>query len=61
MSDAEVLRSDVLGWMRTSRERRNALLGEFEKSGISAAKLAALAGVNYQTFADDDFCAESPL
>jgi acetyl esterase/lipase len=32
-------------------ERRESLLNEFEKSGLSAAKFAALAGIKYQTFA----------
>lgn len=37
--------------MRTPPERRAALLAEFERSGLSAAKFAALAGVRYQTCA----------
>ena len=47
----EVLKSDALGRVRTPRVRREALLVEFEKSGVSARKFAALVGVNYQTFA----------
>ena len=47
----EVLKSDVLGRVRTPRMRREALVEEFEKSGVSAKKFAALVGVNYQTFA----------
>ena len=47
----EVLKSDALGRVRTPRARREALLLEFEKSGVSAKKFAALVGVNYQTFA----------
>ena len=47
----EVLKSDALGRVRTPRARREALLVEFEKSGVSAKKFAALVGVNYQTFA----------
>ena len=31
--------------------KRDALVEEFEKSGVSAKKFAALFGVNYQTFA----------
>ena len=49
--DREVLRSDTRGRVRTSAERREALLDEFEKSGVSGARFAALIGVNYQTFA----------
>ena len=47
----EVLKRDALGRVRTPRVRREALLEEFEKSGVSAKKFAALLGVNYQTFA----------
>ena len=38
----EVLKSDALGRVRVPREWRE----EFEKSGASAKKFAALAGVN---------------
>jgi hypothetical protein len=47
----EVLKTDVLGRVHTPRERREALLEEFERSGTSGKKFAALVGVNYQTFA----------
>ena len=47
----EVLKRDALGRVRTPRARREALVEEFEKSGVSAKKFAALLGVNYQTFA----------
>jgi hypothetical protein len=50
MSD-EVLKSDVLGRVRTPPERREALLDEFERSGLTGQKFAALVGVKYQTFA----------
>jgi len=48
--EREILRIDSRGRVRTSSERREALLDEFEKSGVSAVKFAALIGVNYQTF-----------
>jgi hypothetical protein len=32
-------------------EKREKLLDEFERSGLSGTKFAALSGVNYQTFA----------
>lgn len=32
-------------------QKREALLDEFEKSGLSGAKFAALAGIKYSTFA----------
>ena len=47
----EILKTDVLGRVRTPKARREALLGEFERSGVSGQKFAALVGVNYQTFA----------
>ena len=37
--------------MRTSPERRQALLAEFDRSGVSAAVFARTAGIRYQTFA----------
>ena len=46
-----VLKSDGLGRVRTPVARRQSLLEEFEKSGLSGAKFAALAGVKYSTFA----------
>ena len=47
----EVLKTDVLGRVRTPVERREALLEEFERSGVSGKKFASLVGMNYQTFA----------
>jgi transposase-like protein len=48
---AEVLKQDARGRLRMPMERREALLDEFEKSGVSAAKFARLVGINYATFA----------
>ena len=47
----EVLKADVLGRVKTPPQRREALLEEFERSGVSGKKFAALVGINYQTFA----------
>ena len=47
----EVLKTDVLGRVKTPRARQEVLLDEFERSGVSGQKFAALIGVNYQTFA----------
>lgn len=47
----KVLKTDVLGRVRTPVEQREALLEEFERSGVSGKKFAVLVGVNYQTFA----------
>ena len=47
----EILKTDAMGRVRTPKARREALLAEFERSGVSGQKFAALVGVNYQTFA----------
>lgn len=45
-----VLKRDELGRVRTPRERRAMLVGEFQRSGLPAGKFARLAGVHYNTF-----------
>jgi hypothetical protein len=47
--EERVLKADVLGSVQTPSERREALLDEFEKSGMSGAKLATFIGVKCQT------------
>jgi hypothetical protein len=47
----EILKVDVLGRVQTSPERREALLREFEKSGVTGKRFAELHGIKYQTFA----------
>ena len=49
--EEQILKTDSLGRVTTPRERREALLAEFEKSGMSGTKFAELIGVKYQTFA----------
>jgi len=49
--EAVVLKADVVGRVRRSRAQREQLLDEFERSGLSGPKFAALAGIKYQTFA----------
>jgi transposase-like protein len=44
-------RPDRLGRMRTPRSRREELLAEYERSGLSQAAFARRAGVRYPTFA----------
>jgi hypothetical protein len=46
-----VLKTDVLGRVRTPAVRRESLLDEFERSGLSGQKFAALVGIKYPTFA----------
>ena len=47
----ELLKMDRRGRVRVSKERREALLDEFERCGVSAVQFTARVGVNYQTFA----------
>ena len=48
---AEILKQDGRGRVRVPVRRREALLDEFEKSGVSGAKFARLVGIKYATFA----------
>jgi hypothetical protein len=50
--DGKIVKRDVLGRVKTSRERRIALLEEFDRSGMSGQKFAAWAGIKYTTFAN---------
>src|SRR5687768_12429681 len=46
----QVLKTDRRGRVRVPQERREALLAEFGRSGLSAAEFARLAGLKYATF-----------
>jgi hypothetical protein len=46
-----VIKTDGMGRMRTSAARRESLLEEFDRSGMSAPKFAAFVGLKYQTLA----------
>ena len=50
--ETTVLRTDTRGRVRVPAQRREELLDEFERSGISAMRFAQMAGVNYGTFAN---------
>jgi transposase len=50
--DGQILKRDTAGRVRTPRERREALLVEFDRSGMSGQKFAAWAGMKYTTFAN---------
>ena len=50
-AEAAVLKTDKLGRVQMPAERREQLLDEFERSGLSGKKFAALVGVKYQTLA----------
>lgn len=45
-----ILKQDAAGRVWTPPEQREAILDEFEKSGLPATKFAAHVGVKYQTF-----------
>lgn len=46
-----ILKKDVKGRVRTSVRQREAILDEFERSGLRGPKFSQVAGVCYQTFA----------
>ena len=48
---SEILKSDKLGRVQVPPERREAILDEFERSGMSGIAFARHHGINYQTFA----------
>jgi hypothetical protein len=47
----KILAADKRGRVRVSDERREALVDEFERSGMSAVRFAERIGVKYPTFA----------
>jgi hypothetical protein len=50
-SAARLIKTDVLGRIHRTREQRERILDEYERSGLSGPKFAAFCGVRYQTFA----------
>jgi hypothetical protein len=50
-STAQILKTDTRGRVRLPKEKQEALLDEFEKSGMSGQAFAAWAGVKYPSFA----------
>jgi hypothetical protein len=50
-NDESLLKADIRGRVLVSRKRREALLDEYEKSGLSGERFARLAGICYSTFA----------
>ena len=49
--EKEIFKVDAIGRVRVPKERREALVDEFERSGMSGLVFAERYGVNYQTFA----------
>jgi hypothetical protein len=47
----EILKTDALGRVRVTVQRREALLDEFERGEMNASQFAEFVGVKYQTFA----------
>jgi len=45
------LKLDAKGRVKSTAEQREAVLREFKRSGLSGPRFAAVAGINYQTFA----------
>ncbi|HTV41838.1 MAG TPA: hypothetical protein VMF08_14745, partial [Candidatus Sulfotelmatobacter sp.] len=50
-TEESILKTDVIGRVRTPSSLREQLLDEFEKSGLSGQEFAKLVGVKYLTFA----------
>ena len=50
LSAGEILKQDSLGRVRTPLAKRQEVLAAFDGSGMSAARFAAMAGINYSTF-----------
>ena len=50
-SSGQILKTDSLERLRTPRQRKEQLLDEFERSGLSGPKFSQLAGLKYSTFA----------
>ena len=50
-TEPALIKTDVLGRMQRTREHRERILDEYERSGLSGPKFAALCGVKYQTLA----------
>src|SRR5436305_2936184 len=49
--EPHLIKTDVLGRMHRTSEQRERILDEYERSGLSGPKFAAICGVKYQTFA----------
>jgi hypothetical protein len=50
-SESEILRTDLRGRIQYTKERREGLLNEYDRSGLSGPKFAAVSGIKYQTLA----------
>jgi hypothetical protein len=50
MGQDQIVKVDRMGRIKTPRERREALLAEFDHSGMSGQQFAKWAGIKYGTF-----------
>jgi transposase len=50
MGPDQIVKVDRLGRIKTPREQREALLAEFDRSGMSGQQFAKWAGIKYGTF-----------
>jgi hypothetical protein len=50
MGAGQIVKKDRIGRIKTPRERREALLAEFDRSGMSGAQFAKWADIKYGTF-----------
>ena len=50
LSAGEFLKQDSLGRVRTPLAKRQEILAAFDGAGMSAARFAAMVGINYSTF-----------
>jgi transposase len=50
MGQDQIVKVDRMGRIKTPRERREALLAEFDRSGMSGQQFAKWAGIKYGTF-----------
>ncbi len=49
--EISIIKTDEVGRRQTPAVRRERLLDEFDRSGLSAARFAAVTGLKYSTFA----------
>jgi hypothetical protein len=49
--EISIIKTDEVGRRQTPSARRERLLDEFDRSGLSAARFAAVTGLKYSTFA----------
>ena len=48
-SSTEILKVDTLGWVRTSKEKREEIIAAYRGSGMTGQLFASYSGVKYST------------